>query len=287
MRSSNNGDGRSRKGNAHCLFPRALFDAPPAFFRRFPCLSDARRVLLFDTCRTRSLIHPPHFSTPPRFLRSPNEARPCSPNIRILRFQMPAFRPQRPVCLPPNSFIRKDGAGRCGVFCPVCAHARPHICAGGHKKIRFSAGASNLKRRAPRPEKTGKICLQTGKTCLYVFSLDGRQSAPRIVRAPHGRTAARHALRTKIALSPCLTRAECAAKTRPRTYNYPAPPNGTARPHGCTNARRAQKRAPPATRKALSFLSDRIGCTVKSLSAGLCPKRRRPRARGPLPRRPC
>lgn len=60
-----------------------------------------------------------------------------------------------------------------------------------------------------------------------------------------------------------------------------------ARPHGCTNARRAQKRAPPATRKALSFLSDRIGCTVKSLSAGPCPKRRRPRARGLLPRRPC
>ena len=88
MRSSNNGDGRSRKGNAHCLFPYALFaplprfsDAFPAFF---PRLSDARCVLLFDTCRARSLVHPPQFSTlpmffiltPPRFLRFPNDGRP-------------------------------------------------------------------------------------------------------------------------------------------------------------------------------------------------------------------
>ena len=66
------------------LAARFLFDAPPAFFRRFPCLSDARRVLLSDTCRARSLIHPPQFSTlpmffiltPPRFLRFPNDVRP-------------------------------------------------------------------------------------------------------------------------------------------------------------------------------------------------------------------
>ena len=46
--------GVPEKGTPIAFF-RARSLPPSRVFRRFPRLSDARRVLLFDTCRTRSL----------------------------------------------------------------------------------------------------------------------------------------------------------------------------------------------------------------------------------------
>ena len=199
MRSSNNGNGRSRKGNAHCLFPRALFDAPPAFFRR---------PLAFYDLRTRRAHAPrtsafcaskrPHFA-----LNAPFASR------RILLFE-------------------RTARGDAGFFAPY-AHmpARTSVRAGiknpffGGRIKPEAAGAPTRKDRedlfAGGQDLLVRLCARRAVKCAANRSGTARPHRRTTRTAPRRRSRAPNAPRKTPGAQNFPARAECAAKTRPRT----------------------------------------------------------------------